>query len=253
MATTYTIKKGDKGSQVVEIQKMLKQLGFLKDKIDGVFGVNTENAVKAFQKAKQIKVDGIIGPQTYGLLKQAYQDNLKKAQQQIPKDTIIAPIIKPAPRKVDSQNIKKTNIKYIVLHHSASTKDLSWEEIDKEHKARGFEGFGYHFYIEKNGTIIAGRALNKQAILESDTIEMGAQAKGINAISVGICFSGNFEVEKPTPAQIEAGKQLVKWLKYKVFNKPEIIGHKEAVKINPQATVTACPGKNFPLDDFKKI
>ena len=240
------LKHGEKGSQVVEVQKMLKALGIYKDKIDGIFVVNTESAVNAFQRSKQIKIDGIIGPVTYSLLKKDYSTLVAKNE-------IAIPVIKPAPRKIDTKNIKKADVKYIIIHHSASDRPLTWEEIDREHKKRGFEGFGYHFLVDPDGTIWAGRALNKEAILNSSTVEIGAQAKGINSISVGICFNGNFEKGIPTKDQIEAGKLLVRWLKYKVFNKPGILGHKEVVKIVPGATITACPGKNFPLDAFKSL
>ena len=247
------LKRGDKGSQVVEVQKMLKQLGYLKDKVDGVFGSNTENAVKAFQRVKQVKIDGIVGPVTYGLLKQAYQQALKQQQAKLPANTILTPIIKPAPKKVKGTPIKKADIKYIVIHHSASSKPLTWEQIDAEHKRKGWSGFGYHFLVDPDGTITAGRALNIETIVETNTIAAGAQAKGMNLQSIGICFNGNFEEEEPTPEQITAGKQLVRWLKYKILNKPQTIGHKEVVKIVPGATITACPGRNFPLDAFKSL
>jgi peptidoglycan hydrolase-like protein with peptidoglycan-binding domain len=228
------IKKGMKGSPVIEIQKMLKTLGYYKGKIDGIFGNQTEDAVKQYQRNKQIAIDGIVGDVTYTLLRHDYDIKITP-------NTL--PIIKPAPIKITGTPLPKANVKYIVLHHTASTRDLTWQEINEEHKARGFTGFGYHFYVIKNGTIYAGRPLNV----------MGVHAKGINDISVGVCWSGNFEVEEPTPAQIAAGKQLITWLRYKVFSKPNVIGHFEAVKINRNATVTACPGKKFPLLIFKQL
>ncbi|MBS1748065.1 MAG: peptidoglycan-binding protein [Bacteroidetes bacterium] len=63
------IKKGDSGSAVVSIQKALNKMG-AKPKLDedGVFGNNTLNAVKAFQKKKKLQVDGIVGPATFDSL-----------------------------------------------------------------------------------------------------------------------------------------------------------------------------------------
>jgi len=248
------LQKGSKGTEVVRIQKMLNQVLSAKLKVDGIFGEATEQAVKNFQRQKGLKVDGIVGHQTSGVLEQEYKLTLSKLQKSLPQNTIISPMIKSAPKKVDADSfIKKSDVKYIVLHHSASSKPLTWEQIDAEHKRKGWAGFGYHFLIDPDGTITAGRALNKETIIESNQIAEGAQAKGLNSQSIGICFNGNFEVDRPTSAQIEAGKQLVKWLKYKIFNKPQVLGHKDVVNIVPNATVTACPGKNFPLDDFKKI
>lgn len=55
------IKRGDKGSEVKELQANLRELGFFKyHKITGYYGRITEDAVKRFQKANDIKVSGIV-------------------------------------------------------------------------------------------------------------------------------------------------------------------------------------------------
>jgi len=57
-------------SAVKEIQCILTYRGYnVVDGIDGQFGPNTENAVKAFQKAKGLGVDGEVGPQTWPALR----------------------------------------------------------------------------------------------------------------------------------------------------------------------------------------
>jgi peptidoglycan hydrolase-like protein with peptidoglycan-binding domain len=63
------IKKGDSGSAVVSIQKALNKLG-AKPALDedGVFGNDTQKAVKAFQTKKKLQVDGIVGPATFAAL-----------------------------------------------------------------------------------------------------------------------------------------------------------------------------------------
>ncbi|PLT30548.1 hypothetical protein CUU66_07705 [Peribacillus deserti] len=58
------LKKGSRGEQVTALQKKLTSLGYSTKGIDGVFGSNTENAVKAFQKKKGLKMDGIVGSTT---------------------------------------------------------------------------------------------------------------------------------------------------------------------------------------------
>ncbi|GGH83500.1 GH25 family lysozyme M1 (1,4-beta-N-acetylmuramidase) [Pullulanibacillus pueri] len=58
------LKNGDTGSKVKAAQSKLIALGYYKGKVDGIFGPQTEAAVKAFQKAQKIQVDGIIGPDT---------------------------------------------------------------------------------------------------------------------------------------------------------------------------------------------
>ncbi len=54
----------NKKTEVKELQQMLTDLGFLNDKVDGIFGSKTEKAVKACQKEYGLKQDGIAWPQT---------------------------------------------------------------------------------------------------------------------------------------------------------------------------------------------
>lgn len=60
--------KGDKGENVKDLQSMLKKAGYLKGAVDGIFGQQTEDAVKAMQKDNRIKVDGVAGQQTLQVL-----------------------------------------------------------------------------------------------------------------------------------------------------------------------------------------
>jgi len=57
-----------RGDDVREVQKVLTAKGYDPKGIDGVFGKNTEKAVKAYQKAYGLKVDGIVGPKTWASL-----------------------------------------------------------------------------------------------------------------------------------------------------------------------------------------
>jgi peptidoglycan hydrolase-like protein with peptidoglycan-binding domain len=43
---------------------MLTSLGYSTKGVDGYFGVNTENAVRKFQKARKLTADGIVGSAT---------------------------------------------------------------------------------------------------------------------------------------------------------------------------------------------
>lgn len=66
-ATMPLIKKGSKGSAVLQLQKMLNAKGY-KLTEDGDFGSKTEAAVKAYQKANGLEVDGEVGPITWAAL-----------------------------------------------------------------------------------------------------------------------------------------------------------------------------------------
>ena len=65
---TVTLRKGSKGSQVKLLQQRLKELGYNCGAIDGSFGSQTLSAVRAFQKDRGLKVDGVVGPQTRAAL-----------------------------------------------------------------------------------------------------------------------------------------------------------------------------------------
>ena len=67
-ATYKTLKKGSRGADVKKMQTALKNNGYYTLAIDGIFGKGTLAAVKAYQKANGLKVDGIAGPQTLGKL-----------------------------------------------------------------------------------------------------------------------------------------------------------------------------------------
>ena len=66
-----TIERGQRGHHVSKVQTMLKNQGFLHDSVDGIYGHNTEQAVRKFQKSKGIAVDGRVGPATMGALEKA--------------------------------------------------------------------------------------------------------------------------------------------------------------------------------------
>lgn len=55
----------NQGYDVYYLQVHLKALGYYNGELDGKFGMVTAQAVKALQTAHAIKVDGVVGPQTY--------------------------------------------------------------------------------------------------------------------------------------------------------------------------------------------
>ncbi|MBQ3049498.1 MAG: spore cortex-lytic enzyme [Oscillospiraceae bacterium] len=57
-------KRGSTGAEVRQIQTKLKNWGYYNGNVDGIYGSQTENAVKYFQRKNGLTVDGIAGPQT---------------------------------------------------------------------------------------------------------------------------------------------------------------------------------------------
>ena len=57
-------KVGSQGEEVRQIQTKLNELGYFNEKIDGIYGTKTKNAVINFQKDNNLNPDGIVGTKT---------------------------------------------------------------------------------------------------------------------------------------------------------------------------------------------
>lgn len=128
----------------------------------------------------------------------------------------------------------ENNPREIVLHH-AEASNCTVQDIHSWHLANGWIGIGYHFFIDKQGSVYRGRPENA----------LGAHCPKHNSISLGVCFEGNFMIENITQEQIDSYKELVQYICSKYGN-IDIYGHKELYS-------TECPGDNFPLEAFKNI
>lgn len=115
-------------------------------------------------------------------------------------------------------------ISKIIVHCSATPegRDITIEDIDRWHKARGWKGVGYHYVIHLDGSIHPGRSED----------EVGAHCSGENSKSIGICYIGGLAKDCLTPkdTRTEAQKQsllkLLKELKERYPN-ATIHGHRE--------------------------
>lgn len=69
-----------------------------------------------------------------------------------------------------------------VMHVSATKMSIDYtvERLERDHRARGFNGIGYHYYIDKHGTIHKCRPLTRN----------GAHVSGHNKNTIGICCEG---------------------------------------------------------------
>ncbi len=65
---TAVLRQGSKGSEVKEVQRRLKNWGYYKGNVDGIFGAGTKSAVIAFQKKNGLTADGVVGKATYKAL-----------------------------------------------------------------------------------------------------------------------------------------------------------------------------------------
>jgi hypothetical protein len=66
------------GPEVQQIQEQLRARGFDPGPIDGEFGAATARAVKDFQRAQHLEVDGVVGPETRTALLSAKSQEIVK-------------------------------------------------------------------------------------------------------------------------------------------------------------------------------
>lgn len=136
-------------------------------------------------------------------------------------------------------------IRMITLHHSGSAQPLRPDD-DPVKKLRGLQSWGradrswwdvpYHYLIDLEGNVYEGR--DHRYMGETNT---AYDPHGHLLISV----LGNYDLQRPTPAQIEAVAQLMAWAVAE-FEVPleRIHGHGELAE-------TSCPGEHLRayLDD----
>jgi peptidoglycan hydrolase-like protein with peptidoglycan-binding domain len=84
-AGSSTIKAGMRGELVRDLQGILLFLGYKPGPVDGIFGVATDAAVRAFQRNSGLRVDGVVGQDTWSALRAAYA--AKKASESKPTPT----------------------------------------------------------------------------------------------------------------------------------------------------------------------
>ena len=114
-------------------------------------------------------------------------------------------------------------VKYLVVHCTATplSQRVSVEDIDRWHKAQGWSGIGYHWYVDRDGHIFPGRSER----------EAGAHVIGYNHCSIGICYEGGLDeqgnsADTRTPAQKAALLFIIKDLKQSYPN-AIVLGHRD--------------------------
>ncbi len=71
-------KYGSNGEEVKQIQEKLQRWGYYSGDVDGVYGIETQEAVKYYQETNGLKVDGVAGDETLksmGIVSEESQNN----------------------------------------------------------------------------------------------------------------------------------------------------------------------------------
>lgn len=125
-----------------------------------------------------------------------------------------------------------TAVNKVVIHHSVGLPTTPPESINIGHMNRngggvnGWPRIGYHFYVMGDG-----RAYQVN-YLTSSSFHVGDD----NWTSIGICLAGDFTTNHPTPAQMEATKEVFRYLKtYITF---QLTMHRNLM-------ATQCPGNSW--------
>ena len=123
-------------------------------------------------------------------------------------------------------------VRYLVVHCTATqlSQRVSVEDIDRWHKAQGWDEIGYHWYIDRDGHIFVGRSENLA----------GAHVLGYNDCSIGVCYEGGLDehgqpADTRTPAQKAVLLFVLRELK-KSYPNAIICGHRDFPNVKK-----ACP------------
>ncbi len=143
------------------------------------------------------------------------------------------------------EKMKPANIRYLVIHCSAtkSNQNYSLEQLERDHRQRGFERGGYHYYIRRDGGIYIMRKHS----------EVGAHCQGFNRCSLGICYEGGLDsLGRPCDTRSEEQKRsLEHLLRLLRLCYPEVlvVGHRDMSpdrngdgRISRDEWIKVCPG-----------
>lgn len=199
---------GDRGAKVRVIQRLLHV------KVDGRFGMLTEEAVKDFQASHCLTANGIVSTKTW--------------------QKLLGYVLRPSTRRITE----------IIVHCTATRTgvNVSVEDIRRWHTApvsqggRGWSDIGYHYVIYRDGSVHEGRNVNIA----------GAHCYGHNTNSIGVCYVGGLARDGKTPAdtrtkaQCDALEKLLIELR-RIYPDAKIYGHRDfANKACPCFDVHKC-------------
>lgn len=112
-------------------------------------------------------------------------------------------------------------INMIIIHCSAvkPEQSSSASQIDAWHKARGWNGIGYHYVVRREGTVESGRPEHMT----------GAHCTNHNRYSIGVCYEGGLDARgQPADTRTEAQKRsmltLINDLKAR-YESAIVVGH----------------------------
>ena len=133
----------------------------------------------------------------------------------------------------------------VYLHHTgmdAQPSDTATSrQVEDVGQARFRYGTSYTFLIHRSGRVDEGHGVEREGTHTVQRLPNGT-TRSLNRTHRGICWPGNYQHDRPTPAQIESTARLVAhgilvgW-----WTRPLVGGHRDIA-------ATACPGDHaYPL------
>lgn len=154
-----------------------------------------------------------------------------------------APIVVPETDKTIYQGAARHPVREVIVHCSATRPDwMEWQgleakraEIRRWHLANGWSDIGYHWLIDRDGTLLAGRP----------ETQIGAHVVGRNQGTIGVCLiggHGSSETDRAeenfTPQQLSALRSHIRDISMRT-QIAIVSGHN-------QYAAKACPGFHVP-------
>lgn len=122
-------------------------------------------------------------------------------------------------------------------HASVAEEAAYMRRIEDFHiEQRDYTAIGYNYVIMPSGRVWEGRGFERQGAHTLDPKDADGDKRYVENDQPGICFAGNFEVQKPTRRALAAYKALKLRLRAKGVRIDREYPHSDAFP-------TACPGR----------
>lgn len=143
-------------------------------------------------------------------------------------------------------------IDFIVVH-TAGAYDVARKRVvyqtmeqirDYHRQHNGWHDIGYHWVIEEDGRLVAGR----------DEVVIGAHAGGFNQHSLGVCVAGHGDFAEFKPAQLGVLVKLCarKCEQYKL-SAERVVGHRETALHGGPPVAKTCPGLLIDMKEMRRL
>jgi N-acetylmuramoyl-L-alanine amidase len=216
---------------IKDVQLRLLAMGYVLPKYgaDGFMGAETNAALSQYQRAHGLPVTGHPDERTLA--------DMFKSDGAIPPDSKATHVIAKQPKATRLIN-------EIIVHCTATPegRDVSVSTIRSWHVAKGWSDIGYHYVVQRDGAIEAGRPEAK----------IGAHVEGHNTGTLGIVYVGGVATDGKTPkdTRTDAQKWALKDLCLSLASKYPAI---KKVTGHNQYAAKACPSFDVQKDELGSI